>query len=132
MERRPSRRAVLAVVMLLGGCFGESEPEEHADFVILFPAQSAELDSAAVGILDRAVRAAKAAPRSRVVVAGYSDRSVSPQANQILSRLRAQSVADALVQHGVERSRVHLEPRYAIGGDPGVESRRVEVRVGSP
>ena len=69
------------------------------------------------------------APSTRVVVAGYADDPGAPEANQIQSRLRAQSVADALVADGVARARVSLLPRRALGGDPGYESRRVDIRL---
>jgi outer membrane protein OmpA-like peptidoglycan-associated protein len=124
------RRAALAACLLLGACLGESEPEELADFVVFFTAQSTSLDAEASNIIDLAVRAAKTAPRSRITVAGYADRTGSPQSNQILSRLRAQTVADTLVERGVARARIHLLPRGATGGDPGFESRRVEIRIG--
>jgi hypothetical protein len=39
-------------------------------------------------------------------------------------------VADALAARGVARSRIHLVPRRGIGADPGLESRRVEIRIG--
>jgi outer membrane protein OmpA-like peptidoglycan-associated protein len=126
-----SRRAILIAGLLLSACVGGSEPEERADFVLFFLAQSTDLDPAAADILTRAVAAANAAPRSTVTVAGYADRSVTPQANQILSRLRAQTVADTLAERGIARTRIHLQPRAAVGGDPGLESRRVEIRIGS-
>jgi outer membrane protein OmpA-like peptidoglycan-associated protein len=126
-----SRRVLLGGgLLLLAGCATGSESEQTSDFVLFFTAQSASLDAPAVGILDAAAAAARAAPHGRVIVAGYADRVGTPQANQILSRLRAQVVADGLVERGVDRARVRLRARGATGADPGVESRRVEILIG--
>ena len=62
-------------------------------------------------------------------VEGYADRASVPEATQILSRLRAQAVADGLMARGVEKSRIDLRLHTALGGDPGEESRRVLVVV---
>ena len=61
-------------------------------------------------------------------VEGYADRADRAGGHQILSRLRAQAVADGLTARGVDKSRIDLRLRTAIGGDPGVESRRVADR----
>ena len=68
-------------------------------------------------------------PGHRVVVAGYADRLGSADANQTLSKLRAQVVADRLAADGVERGRIVLRAKGSVGGDPGVESRRVAIDI---
>jgi outer membrane protein OmpA-like peptidoglycan-associated protein len=118
-----------AGILVLSAC-AAGAPEAGPDFVLFFTAQSTALDSAATNIVDTAAAAALAARSGPVIVAGYADRAGTPQANQILSRLRAQAVAERLVERGVDRARVHVRPRGAAGGDPGVESRRVEIFVG--
>ena len=126
------RRVLLgATLMLVAGCVSQPAQSPGTDFVIFFTAQSAALDPAATAILDSVAATAKADARAPVTVSGYADRAGTPQANQILSRLRAQVVADGLVERGVDRSRVRLRARGATGGDPGVESRRVEIDVGA-
>jgi len=128
----PTRR-----LLLLSACFATSAcyaPEQEQppipDFVVLFHGDSDALDPAATRIVEEAAALAKTASDKAVRVEGYADRSATPQSNQILSRLRAQAVANALVRLGVEKARIHIRPKTAIGGDPGVESRRVEIVIG--
>lgn len=135
MRHSPIRNARRVVAAGLGlallGCSYGPDPDRRIDFVLTFPPASTTLDTAAGSILARAAAAAKAAPDLDVVVAGYADASITPESNQIASRLRAQAVADALLAQGVARARITLAPRRAIGADPGTESARVEIRIGS-
>ena len=117
--------------LVLSACSYGPDPDRRTDFVLFYHDGSTALDPAATAILERAAVAAHAAPGLDVMVAGYADLATTPEANQILSRIRAQTVADRLVQLGVARSRIQLSPRHAIGGDPGLESRRVEIRIGT-
>jgi outer membrane protein OmpA-like peptidoglycan-associated protein len=98
-------------------------------YVVFFTPFSADLDDGARSVLVDASRAAQAAPGRRVVVSGYADRIGAPATNQTLTKLRAQIVADGLVADGVARDRIALRPKGAIGGDPGVESRRVMIEL---
>jgi OOP family OmpA-OmpF porin len=98
-------------------------------YVVFFTPFSADLDDAASGVIADAGRAAQAPPGHRVVVAGYADRLGSADTNQTLSKLRAQVVADGLAARGVNRGRITLRPKGSVGGDPGVESRRVEIDI---
>ena len=59
----------------------------------------------------------------------YADQLGSTEANRTLTRLRAQVVRDTLVADGVPSNRIILQPKGAQGGDPGVESRRVEIEL---
>ena len=102
------------------------------NYVVFFTPWSADLDDAAQSVVLNAARAAQAAPGQSVLVEGYADFTVgSTQANRDLTRVRAQHVADSLAQHGVAAGRIQLRPRTASGGDPGVESRRVVIAIGS-
>lgn len=124
------RRLFLAVALACASCSYGADPDDRADYVIYYREQSTALEATAQATI---VRAAGFAARRglRVVVAGYADDPGAPEANQIQSRIRAQLVADALRQAGVARDRVTLTPRRALGGDPAVESRRVDIRLGS-
>lgn len=123
------RRFLLAVALACASCSYGADPEDRADYVIYYQGQSTALDTAAAATI---TRAAGVAVRRKVgiVVAGYADDPGAPEANQIQSRIRAQLVADALLQAGVARDRIELTPRRALGGAPGVESRRVDIRLG--
>lgn len=124
------RRLLLAAALACASCSYGANPDERADYVIYYQGQSAALDAAATGTITRAAGVATRRG-AKVVVAGYSDDPGRPEANQIQSRIRAQLVADALLQAGVSRDRIELTPRRALGGDPAVESRRVDIRLGS-
>ena len=97
-------------------------------YVVFFTPLSGQLDDGARSVIAVASQAAQAMPSRRVVVSGYADRTNStPATGQTLTRLRAQVVADGLVAQGVDRGRIALQPKGVIGGDPGVESRRVMI-----
>ncbi len=126
--RRTFATGLAAVVI---GCSYGARPDKRTDFVLFYTGASAALDPPATAILNRAALAAINAPDLDLTVAGYEDASITPESNQILSRIRAQTVANALVDRGVSRDRIHLLPRRALGADPGIESRRVDIRIGS-
>ncbi len=128
MGRRTRATGLAACV---AACSYGPKPDKRTDFVLVYPTAAADLDPAATAILNRAAAAAAAAPDLDVTVAGYEDAAITPESNQILSRIRAQTVANALVDRGVARGRIHLVPRRALGADPGIESRRVDIRIGS-
>ncbi len=131
MSSFPSARRAMLLGAVALGAFGCAMPaEDPVSYVIFFTANSAEIDSPAQGVLSEAASAAKAASGRTVVVEGYANRAGTPQANDILSRLRAQIVADGLVERGVDKGRLRIRPKGATGGDPGIESRRVEIIIG--
>lgn len=127
----PPRRFAVLGCLLAGLAACTAAPAEHLGptYVIFFTPFSADLDDAALGVIADAGRAAQAAPGHRIVVAGYADRLGSTAANQTLSKLRAQVVADRLAADDVDRGRIALRPKGSVGGDPGVESRRVEIDI---
>ena len=95
--------------------------------VVFFTSNSGDLDSAALSAVNQAADVARATPGRPVIVSGYATSIGTAATNQTLSQLRAQIVADALVARGVDRSRVIVRPRGETQGDPGIESRRVEI-----
>ncbi len=98
--------------------------------VVYFPTWSADLDGDAQGVVDEAAAQARDHAKGTVSVAGFASTIGSHRANQLLSELRAQVVADRLMEKGVKASRLRLVSR---GGSHFVsiplESRRVEVTV---
>lgn len=130
--RSPVPRSFAVLGLLLAGlaaCTAAPAEPLGPTYVVFFTPFSADLDDAASGVIADASRVAQSAPGRRVVVAGYADRVGSTGANQTLSKLRAQVVADKLTTDGVSRGRITLRPRGSVGGDPGVESRRVEIDI---
>ena len=124
------RLAVLGFLAVgLAACTAAPAEPLGPTYVVFFTPFSADLDEAALGVIADAGRAAQAAPGHRVVVAGYADSIGSAAANQTLSKLRAQVVADGLAAAGVDRGRIALRPKGLVGGDPGVESRRVGIDI---
>ncbi len=119
------------LALALSGCSYGADPDRRIDYVLYFHDATTALDGPAIAIVARAAAAARATPTLDVTVAGYADAPLAPESNQILSRLRAQSVADALVSRGVAHDRITIVPRRAVGADPGAESGRVEIRVGT-
>jgi len=124
-------RVALSALLLAGLAACSTAPAEPLGptYVVFFTPFSADLGDAALGVIADAGQAAQAAPGHRIVVAGYADRVGSTEANQTLSKLRAQVVADRLAARGVDRGRIRLRPKGSVGGDPGVESRRVEIDI---
>lgn len=129
----PLRRTALLGALLLGvaGCAVPGR-ETTPSYVVFFTAFSADLDEPARQVITQAAQAAQASGDRIVRVEGYADSAGSTEANRTLSRLRAQVVADALAERSVPRNRIVLRPRGQQDGDPGVESRRVEINITAP
>ena len=101
-------------------------------YVVFFNERSAQLDSPAQRVIAQVAARAKDNPSAKVEVAGYTDSAGSPPADVLLSKQRAEAVADALEANGVAASRLVLHGRGQTGGNPGVESRRVEISIDDP
>ena len=98
--------------------------------VVYFPTWSAELDDPARAVIDEAATQARDHDKAAVTVAGFASTIGSPRANQLLSELRAQVVADELMRKAVRAGRLRLNSRGAshFVSTP-LESRRVEVTI---
>lgn len=122
------RLASFAGLLALAGC--AATPPDRV-FAVFFTEFSTRLDQPAIAVVDRAAQVAAQFPRVPVVVTGYADRAGSPQQSVDLSKSRAETVANLLIQDGVTPSRI---VRNAVGtppnSQPGVDSRRVEIDVG--
>ncbi len=125
-------RRVLAAVALAGlsSCTMQNAGPVSPALVVFFADNSSALEPTGDAIIAQAAARAKAAPDSRVVVRGWTDSDGSPRADVLLSQQRAQRVADALVADGVQPSRIVRQGRGQTHNDPGVESRRVEIKIG--
>ena len=130
LPRRAAYPLVLAPLLIIAACTGPAV-DAPPKSVVFFTNLSAELDSGANAAIGTFAQDAMANPRRSILVEGYADRSSgSMAANRTLSELRAQVVADALAQRGVDRSRMTMRPRSPTGTEPGLESRRVELEFG--
>lgn len=126
------RFAVLGIVLAgITACTAAPAEPLEPSYVVFFTPFSADLDDGAKGVIADASRAAQTVSGHRIIVAGYADRAAGGSAavNQNLSKLRTQVVADGLVANGVDRGRIVLRPKGSVGGDPGVESRRVAIEI---
>ena len=125
-------RTLFAGLVLLGlsSCTRTQAPSVSPGYLVFFTERSSALEPSAADVVARAASAARAQPSSPVVVLGWTDSDGSKQADIELSRARAQRVADALVADGVAAGRITRHGRGQTGTDPGVESRRVEIRIG--
>lgn len=97
-------------------------------YVVFFPKWSADLDPAAEASVRDAARWGKRHPWQLADVRGFADPSGTLVGNNAISSLRAEIVADALIAHGVDRSRVraHADGPRLYTADPQ-ESRRAEI-----
>jgi outer membrane protein OmpA-like peptidoglycan-associated protein len=103
---------------------------------ITFLFDSAEIQRGHEDDLAAAARMLEDNPEVRVEIGGHTDDVGDPTHNERLSEERAQSVADWLVSHGVERSRLRVRgygmsaPREPTVDDASrARNRRIEFRV---
>lgn len=101
-----------------------------------FEFDRAELSSEATGILDAAVAALGESPDAAVVVAGHTDAIGTEAYNLELSRRRAESVRNYLVDQGLDAARLDVEAygesRPVADNDTAegrAQNRRVELEV---
>ena len=119
-----------AALLMVAGCMQRVAVDAPPKSVVFFTANSADLDDGAKQVLGHVVTDALANPARTVYVEGYADAAGSAGANQALSKLRVQVVADGLVARGVPAARIVQRPRGSAPGEPGEESRRVDVSFG--
>jgi len=103
---------------------------------ILFDFNSYSLKPDAIEVLESVCTVLRNLKHVRVVVVGYTDNIGSKEYNIILSRKRAEAVADYLIAKGIRRSSIEVlgygesDPAYP-NDTPGhrVLNRRVEIKV---
>ncbi len=134
----------LVISMLAGilgvfsGCATLSPPAqtgpETPATVVFFQPFSAALDAPALAAIATAASQANAAPDQPVLVTGAADTVGSKKANALLSRTRAQVVADTLEADGVAPSRIRVKgigETTAPGTNlPGQFDRRALIQIG--
>ncbi len=125
-----SRARLLALALLTVSACSSSDP--MPGYIVFFTPYSIVLDAPAQKVVADAAKAAREAPDRAVIVKGYAAPAPETTAQQDmqLSRSRSLAVANALVTRGVLLSRIVQQPKGSQGGDPGIESRRVEIEFG--
>ena len=121
------RALALTLLLALGACGFFWSPMPR--YVVFFAERSGALDDNARAVVAEAARRALEHPASSITVIGFTDSAGSPAADVMLSEQRAKAVADALVSQGVNAGRLRPEGHGQTGEDPGVASRRVEIRI---
>lgn len=101
-----------------------------------FDTGSAQINSSDVATLLKVVNFLKKYPELEVIIEGHTDSIGSAEANRVLSRARALSVYEQLVQLGIEKQRLSI---IALGEDYPLapndtpegrqQNRRVEVVI---
>ena len=89
-----------------------------ADYLIYFPINVSKLSEADRAQLDMCAQAIKDAPQdTKFMIVGYADKATgSPEINEILSRERAESVRECLVnEFGVPLSRLDISWKGGVG-----------------
>ncbi len=128
--------AVALPLLLLGGC-AHTVPGTPAaagqTYAVFFQEWSAGLDDAGRRAIQQAADSARQHPGVPILVRGYAANDTgSNEANEMLSRTRAQQVIDQLRHDGVDAARIRLNAQGATGYqlDP-LEARRVSIAVGA-
>jgi outer membrane protein OmpA-like peptidoglycan-associated protein len=103
---------------------------------VLFPNDSAQISPRAYNIIASVAHDARAKPKDRVEVEGFTDTAGSHDYNMTLSQARAERVADVLVRQGIKPERIvargYGETRLAVKTGNGVKeprNRRVVIRL---
>lgn len=99
---------------------------------VLFAFNKAELSAQAAPRLDKLASFLKQFPDRKLLIEGYTDSVGSDSYNQDLSERRAQAVRDALVQRGVDSSRITARgygKAHPVADNASTEGRAMNRRV---
>jgi len=149
--------ASAAATLLLAGCAGGYDSEDHRDGqpwritrvgsetdyelldAVVFRNDSAELSEHAIRVIADLAGEARQHPGSPIVVDGYTDTTGTHEHNIDLSEARAKSVAAALMREGVNGRRIEThgfgETHLAVATANDVSerrNRRVVIRILAP
>ena len=98
---------------------------------MFFDTNSSTLKPGAYSELDRVARVLRDYPQTRIRVEGHTDQKGSAEYNMTLSEKRAQSVGNALIQRGVDPSRMQMvgygESQPVSSND--ADNRRVNIVI---
>ena len=129
--RRLAASLIVASVAALSACKSGTPPDNS--YPVFFNDFATTLTPTGVGVVNQAAAVAKKYPRALVKVVGYVDQSGSAEQETALSKARADTVANLLIQAGIDPARI---TRTAGGvppnSQPGVERRRAEIDIDLP
>src|SRR5271154_1570970 len=108
------RRFACLVLLAIAACTAPASAPPHR-IIVFFQEWSAAIDNPASNAITSAAQWAKDHPGDPIKVTGYADPTGSVEANEYMSRTRAQVVADQLVTDGVDRSRIVIGAQGATG-----------------
>ena len=105
-------------------------------FYIFFDFNKSNLDGTAMGIVKRAIGAAKKSGATAMLLAGHTDRAGKDDYNQKLSQRRVNAVSAALIKAGYRSGAIGVvgygesKPPYATAdGQSEALNRRVEIKL---
>ena len=124
--------AGLAIIASLPVWAATAAPAAATRAPVFFRSWSAALDPAALMVIKHVAQLLQRSPSVSVQVVGYADLDGSAAANRLLSELRAQVVADRLLQDGVEPARIHQSGSGATGVEQHAQESRRVILVVSP
>jgi len=101
LEREGMEQKVTAARLL-----DELNKQGFTALYLNFETNSWQIRPSDAGTLDEVAAALKQSPAMRVRIEGHTDNVGTAESNRVLSERRAQSVMEALVQRGVDRSRL--------------------------
>lgn len=99
---------------------------------VLFESGETSLQPAARDQLGDVVRLVEGEPEKQIRIEGHTDSTGSSSANMRISRLRAESVRDALVEEGIDANRIQalgMGEEFPIATNDSAEGRRKNRRV---
>ncbi len=101
-------------------------------FIIRFDYNSNHLNNEAVRIMQKIIGIVKNHSKTRLIVKGHTDRAGNHESNIILSKQRADTVKNHLIEKGIELNRIEtvsLAGSEPIASNDTMSGRRVNRRV---
>ncbi len=117
--------SILATGLLLTGMIASPVRAEPQTALVFFTEWSAGFDQDAKETVQHVADIAKAGKDHKITITGFADTTGSETANKLLSQLRAQVVADKLVEDGVSAD---IITQKAAGETPAPDGSKQESR----